>query len=84
MCVHPRSERLIEMAIEEIYNEAIKPLSPSERFRLATLILNEIPPQSVVDVRDAWDEEDMRDVAAYSARLFAAEYPEEDNVVETR
>jgi hypothetical protein len=68
------------MTIEEIYDEAIKPLPPSERFRLATLILNEIPPQSVVDVRDTWNEEDERDVAAYSARRFAAEYPEEDNL----
>ena len=72
------------MTIEEIYDEAIKPLPPSERFRLATLILNEIPPQSVVDARDAWNEQDMRDVAAYSARLFAAGYPEEDDVVESR
>ncbi len=72
------------MTIEEIYNEAIKPLSPSERFRLATLILNEIPPQSVVDVRDVWNEQDMRDLAAYSARLFAARYPEEDDLVESR
>jgi hypothetical protein len=38
-----------EMTIEEIYNGAIKPLPPSERFRLAILILNEIPPASVVD-----------------------------------
>jgi hypothetical protein len=30
------------MTIEEIYDEAIKPLPPSERFRLATLILNAI------------------------------------------
>jgi hypothetical protein len=76
--------RLTEMTIEQIYDEAIKPLPPSERFRLATLILNEIPPQSVVDVRDGWSEEDMGDVAAYSARMFVAEYPEDDNVVETR
>jgi hypothetical protein len=72
------------MTIEEIYDEAIKPLPPSERFRLATLILNEIPPQSVVDIRDAWTEEDMRDISAYSARLFTARFPEEDNLVETR
>jgi hypothetical protein len=72
------------MTIEEIYDEAIKPLPPSERFRLATLILNEISPQSVVDIRDAWNEQDMMDIAAYSARLFATEYPEEDNLVETR
>jgi len=64
------------MTIEEIYDEAIRPLPPSERFRLATLILSEIPPQCVVDIREAWNEQDKRDVAAYSARLLAAEYPE--------
>ncbi len=79
-----RSARPIEMTIEEIYDEAIKPLPPSERFRLATLILNEIPPQSVLDIREAWNEQDMTDVAAYSARLFDAEYPEQDDLVETR
>jgi hypothetical protein len=73
-----------EMTIEEIYNIAIKPLPPSEQFLLATLILNEIPPQSVLDIREAWNEQDMTDVAAYSARLFAAEYPEDDDLVETR
>jgi len=82
--VPARLARRTAMTIEEIYDESIKPLPPSERFRLATLILNEIPPQCVVDIRDAWNEQDMRDVAAYSARLFAAEYPEEDNLVETR
>jgi hypothetical protein len=71
------------MTIEEIYDESIKPLAPSERFRLATLILSEIPPQSVVDIRDVWDEEDMRDISAYSA-LCTAEFPEEDDLVETR
>jgi hypothetical protein len=64
------------MTIEEIYDEAIKPLSPSERFRLATLILNEIPPQSVVDICDAWNDQDMADITAFSARLFATKYPE--------
>ncbi len=65
----PSLARQTEMTIEEIYDEAIKPLPPSERFRLATLILNEIPPQSVVDTQDAWNEQDMRDVAAYSAPI---------------
>ncbi len=72
------------MTIEEISDEAIKPLPPSERLQLATLILSEIPPPSVLDIREAWNEQDMTDVAAYSARLFAAEYPKEDNLVETR
>ncbi len=71
------------MTIEEIYNESVKPLAPSERFRLARLILSGIPPQSVVDIRDAWDEEDMRDISAFSARRFTAEFPEEDVLVET-
>ena len=72
------------MTIEEIYDESIKPLAPSERFRLATLILSEIPPQSVVDIRDAWDEEEMRAISAYAARLFTTQRPEEDGLVEIR
>jgi hypothetical protein len=76
--------RPTEMTIEELYHEAIKPLPPSDRFRLATLILNEIPLQSVADVGEAWNEQDMTDVAAYSARLFAAEYPEDDGLVDSR
>ena len=71
------------MTIEETYEESIKPLAPSERFRSSTLILCEIPPQSVVDIHDAWDEEDTRDISANSARLFTAEFPEGDDVVET-
>ena len=70
------------MTIEQIYDEAIKPLSPSEQFRLASLILNGIPPQSLVDVRETWDEKDMTDIAAhYSMRLFAAEFPEEKTLL---
>jgi hypothetical protein len=72
------------MTIEEIDDQSIKPLSPSERFRLATLIVSEVPTQSVVDIRDAWNEADMREVSADSARLFGGEFPEEDDLVETR
>jgi hypothetical protein len=46
--------------------------------------MNEIPPQSVVDVRDAWNDQDMTDITVYSARLFATEFPEEAKLVETR
>jgi protoheme ferro-lyase len=49
------------MTIQEMYDQSIKPLPPAERFRLATLILNEIPPQAVVDYSDEWSEEDLRD-----------------------
>lgn len=51
---------------EEIYNQAVKPLPPSERFKLATMILNDIPPQAVVDYSEEWTEEDYRDFSAAS------------------
>ena len=41
-----RSPRRMEMTIEEINVDSIIPLAPSERFRLATLISSEIPPQT--------------------------------------
>ena len=47
--------------ITEIYEKTIKPLSAPDRFRLATLILNDIPPEAIVDYRDDWSEEDLRD-----------------------
>jgi hypothetical protein len=74
------------MTVEEIYQGTIRPLPPSERFRLATLILNEIQPQSVLDIGDAWDEQDVEDATAYSARVFGREYeyPEEDTLAEAR
>ena len=37
------------MTVREIYEQAIKPLPAADRLRLATLILNDIPPQAVVD-----------------------------------
>jgi hypothetical protein len=49
------------MSVQELYQHAIKPLSPRERLKLATLILNDIPPQAVVDDSDEWSEEDHRD-----------------------
>ena len=36
-------------------------LSPSERFELATLLLKDIPPHSVVDYSTEWSDEDLRD-----------------------
>jgi hypothetical protein len=52
------------MKIEELYEEQIRSLPTAERLRLATMILNDIPPQSVVDYRDDWSDEDLRDFRA--------------------
>lgn len=51
---------------EAIYSQVVRSLPPSERLKLATLILNDIPPQAVVDYREEWTEEDYRDFAAAS------------------
>jgi hypothetical protein len=53
---------------EEVYAQAVKPLSASERLKLATMILNDISPLSVVEYSDEWSEEDMCDFAAASWR----------------
>ena len=50
------------MTVDQLYEKTIKPLSPAERLRLATLILNDISPPSVVDDSDEWSKEDYRDM----------------------
>ncbi len=57
------------MNVNQIY-ETIRPLPVVERLRLATLILNDISPQCIVDYNEEWSEEDYRD---FNARL--ARYP---------
>ncbi len=47
--------------IDGLYEQAIKPLSAADRLRLATIILRDIPPESIVDYGDAWSTEDLQD-----------------------
>ena len=68
---------MTQTTAEEIYSQVVKPLPPSERFKLATMILNDISPQSVVDYSEEWTEEDMRDLAIYSLRYAAQSFGEE-------
>ncbi|MCR4413831.1 MAG: hypothetical protein NUV77_15535 [Thermoguttaceae bacterium] len=49
--------------VEDLYERTIRPLPADQRLRLATMILNDIPPQAVVDYREEWTEEDYRDLA---------------------
>ena len=49
------------MTVQEMYDCSIKPLPPSERLRLAQLILNGIPASAVVDYSEDWSEDDLRD-----------------------
>ncbi len=66
------------MTIQELYDQSIRPLPAAERLRLATLILNDIPPQAVADYSDEWSEEDRRDFTLHSLRRAAESFGEED------
>lgn len=56
------------MTAQEIYNQVIRNLPPTERLRLATLILNELiqPNISIVDESDTWTEQDQLDLTTFS------------------
>jgi hypothetical protein len=53
---------------EAIYDQIVKPLPTPERFKLAQLILSDIPSCAVVDYSEEWTEEDMRDFALATFR----------------
>jgi hypothetical protein len=55
------------LSAHELYSSAVEPLSAPERLRLATLILEGLTADALgVDYSDAWSEQDLRDVSAYS------------------
>lgn len=49
------------MNLAELYNREIKSLSAADRLRLARLILEDIPPQSLLDFSEEWNDQDLRD-----------------------
>ncbi len=61
---------------EVIYSRVVRPLPPSERLKLATMILNAIPPQSVIDVSEEWTEDDIREAMLYSFRRATRSFEE--------
>lgn len=58
------------MTIDMLYQQTIKSLPPADRLRLATLILGDIPPQSLVDYSDEWSDEDLADFSRHGWRRF--------------
>ena len=61
-----------EMTVEQVYAGIVRPLRAADRLRLATLILNDIPPEAVADYSEEWTEEDMRDATRHSWQRAAA------------
>jgi hypothetical protein len=69
---------------QEIYNQVIRTLPPSERLQLATLILNELVQQnrSVIDQSDTWKEEDQNDLASFSLQYASTLFSEDEGASE--
>lgn len=68
------------MTAEEVFSETACALPPTERLRLAALILQDLMQSkvSVVDDSGTWNEQDQRDVTAFALQYAATLYPEDD------
>jgi hypothetical protein len=64
------------------YDRVLSTLSPTDRLRLATLILNDLVQQnlSVVDESETWTEEDKLDVTTFSLQYAATIFPENEEM----
>ena len=65
---------------EQIYSQVISNLSPTERLRLATLILNDLVQQnaSVIDQSNTWTEQDRIDITTFSLEYANKLFPESE------
>jgi len=68
---------------QEVFTETVRTLPPTERLRLAALILQDLAQtnMAVVDTSSAWSEQDQSDLTAFSLQCAAKLYPEEDELV---
>ena len=68
---------------QKIYSQVVCNLSPTERLRLATLILNELVEEnlSIIDQNDTWTEQDQLDLASFSLHYAASIFPESEETV---
>jgi hypothetical protein len=67
---------------QEIYTQILSELSPNERLRLATLILNDLvgQPLSVINQSDCWTEQDQSDLLDFSSQYAATSLYETEDV----
>jgi len=71
------------LTAQEVFTETVRDLSPSERLRLAALILQDLAQSevAVVDRRDTWTEQDQRDLTTFTLQYAAELYPEDEELV---
>ena len=55
---------------QEVYVSTVQSLPTSERLNLAKLILNDIPPESMVDYSTEWTDEDLEDFSRSGMNLI--------------
>ncbi len=66
---------------QEVFTETVRALPPSEQFRLAALILQELSEVVVVERSDTWSEQDQSDLTSATLQYAAKLYPEEEELV---
>ena len=68
---------------QEVFAETVRALPPTERLRLAALILQDLAQadMTVVDTSSVWSEQDQSDLTTFSLQYAAKLYPEEDELV---
>jgi len=66
----------------EIYTQIVSTLSPNERLRLATLILNALVQQneSIINQSDTWKQQDQLDVTTFSLQYAATLFPDSEEM----
>ena len=76
-------ETHMALTAQEVFAETVRALPPSERLRLAALILQELAQSEVaiVDRSDTWSEQDQRDLTTFSLQYAAELYPEDEELV---
>ena len=71
------------LTAQEVFTETVRDLPPSERLRLAALILQDLAQSemAVVERRDTWTEQDQRDLTTFALQYAAELYPEDEELV---
>jgi len=71
------------LTAQEVFKENVRALPPSERLRLAALILDELAHSdvAVVDRGDTWSEQDQNDRTVVALKYASKVYPEEQDLV---
>ncbi len=71
-----------DQTIQDIYQNVISPLSPSDRIQLAALILNDLKEKNIeiIDSSDTWTEQDRLDITSFSLQYAASLLTDEEEI----